>query len=90
MSYVGVDLLGAYNSGNSSLEKWYFGYSTNPLYGAKCHIPAINAIDKNDVHKQWFQTDDTKIAPPPEVETSHFSKPFLVTSNVWNFNLFSY
>ena len=35
-------------------------------------------MNKNQVDKKWFQTEDTKIAPPPEVETAHYSKPFLV------------
>ena len=42
--------------------------------------PAINTINKNDVHKKGLQTDNTEIAPPPEVKASHCSKPFLVTT----------
>ena len=48
----------------------------------KSDPPAINAINKNDVLKKWLQTDDTEIAPPPEVETSHCTKPILVTISV--------
>ena len=43
-------------------------------------LPAINTINKNDVHKKGLQTDNTEIAPPPEVKASHCSKPFLVTT----------
>ena len=56
-------------------------YLDNFIKWQVIHQPAVNAIDKNDVKKKWFRADDTKIAPPPEVETSHSSKPFLLKNS---------
>ena len=45
-----IDLLGAYNSGNSSLEKQYLIY-LNKSFFVTSVPPSINAINKNYVHK---------------------------------------